>query len=264
MKRRAPGRARRTVPRTPRPARAPNPSATSSPHGRAQPRRARATMLPEMPDGVVDRAADVWEPLIAIADSAGDQWPERARAAAVTLNSATRRARPEPRRATPHRLPTHLRRTRGPAHDRRAPRRAPRARESHGATSAASRSTLEASPPAPQVRRSRPASTGTARPPRAATSSRHSTTRGAATSPTMFRTSGMFRIFGAGRETRHGPTFLQTEIENPPPSLSYQACLSRRTAVRNKRNKRKHAGDLDRDLVEHLDAELVDPDKEAA
>jgi hypothetical protein len=39
---------------------------------------------PEMP--VEDRAADVWEPLVAIADVAGGDWPERARAACVALS----------------------------------------------------------------------------------------------------------------------------------------------------------------------------------
>lgn len=43
---------------------------------------------PDMPDGIEDRAADVWEALIAIADRAGGDWPERARAAAVTINNA--------------------------------------------------------------------------------------------------------------------------------------------------------------------------------
>ena len=37
---------------------------------------------PVMPDGVTDRAAEVWEPLIAIADVAGGHWPGTARAAA--------------------------------------------------------------------------------------------------------------------------------------------------------------------------------------
>jgi Protein of unknown function (DUF3631) len=41
--------------------------------------------IPDMPAGVVDRDADVWEPLLAIADMAGDYWPEIARVAAVTL-----------------------------------------------------------------------------------------------------------------------------------------------------------------------------------
>jgi len=40
---------------------------------------------PEMPNGVTDRDADVWEALIAVADVAGGTWPERARKAAVTL-----------------------------------------------------------------------------------------------------------------------------------------------------------------------------------
>lgn len=40
---------------------------------------------PQMPEGVVDRDADVWEPLLAVADLAGGDWPKRARAAAVAL-----------------------------------------------------------------------------------------------------------------------------------------------------------------------------------
>jgi hypothetical protein len=40
---------------------------------------------PAMPDGIADRDADVWEPLLAVADLAGAAWPERARAAAVAL-----------------------------------------------------------------------------------------------------------------------------------------------------------------------------------
>ena len=38
---------------------------------------------PAVPDGVADRAAEVWEPLLAIADEAGGHWPDTARAAAV-------------------------------------------------------------------------------------------------------------------------------------------------------------------------------------
>ncbi|MEV7190744.1 DUF3631 domain-containing protein [Streptomyces sp. NPDC093510] len=45
---------------------------------------------PEMPEGVSDRPADVWEPLLAIADAVGGNWPERARAACVTLVTASR------------------------------------------------------------------------------------------------------------------------------------------------------------------------------
>lgn len=40
---------------------------------------------PEMPPGVEDRAADVWEPLLAVADAADGEWPERARSACVEL-----------------------------------------------------------------------------------------------------------------------------------------------------------------------------------
>lgn len=38
--------------------------------------------FPEMPEGVCDRDADVWEALIAVADAAGEEWPDAARAAA--------------------------------------------------------------------------------------------------------------------------------------------------------------------------------------
>ncbi|MGW7381610.1 DUF3631 domain-containing protein [Streptomyces sp. NPDC054794] len=47
-----------------------------------------AEAWPEMPEGVSDRPADVWEPLLAVADAAGGHWPERARAACVTLIKA--------------------------------------------------------------------------------------------------------------------------------------------------------------------------------
>lgn len=40
---------------------------------------------PAMPSGVTDRPADVWEPLLAVADAAGGDWPDRARAACVEL-----------------------------------------------------------------------------------------------------------------------------------------------------------------------------------
>ncbi|RBM05649.1 DUF3631 domain-containing protein [Streptomyces sp. PT12] len=42
-------------------------------------------VFPEMPEGITDRPADVWEPLLAVADAAGGDWPERARAACVEL-----------------------------------------------------------------------------------------------------------------------------------------------------------------------------------
>ena len=40
---------------------------------------------PELPPGLGDRQADVWEPLLAIAKVAGADWPERARWAATSL-----------------------------------------------------------------------------------------------------------------------------------------------------------------------------------
>jgi Protein of unknown function (DUF3631) len=49
---------------------------------------------PDMPPGVEDRNADMWEPLLAIADAAGGIWPGRARAAAVTLITSAREIEP--------------------------------------------------------------------------------------------------------------------------------------------------------------------------
>ncbi|MFI5260994.1 MAG: DUF3631 domain-containing protein [Candidatus Limnocylindrales bacterium] len=43
---------------------------------------------PEIPGQLGDRAADGWEPLLAIADTAGGTWPARARQAAVALSGA--------------------------------------------------------------------------------------------------------------------------------------------------------------------------------
>ncbi|MCU1414051.1 MAG: hypothetical protein JWN80_1391 [Microbacteriaceae bacterium] len=40
---------------------------------------------PVLPKGIEDRDADVWEPLISVADAAGGSWPSRARDAAVYL-----------------------------------------------------------------------------------------------------------------------------------------------------------------------------------
>lgn len=44
---------------------------------------------PDMPEGVTDRPADVWEPLLAVADAAGGDWPRRARAACLQLVKAS-------------------------------------------------------------------------------------------------------------------------------------------------------------------------------
>lgn len=47
--------------------------------------RGAGDAAPEMPQGVVDRPAECWEPLLAVADAAGGHWPESSRVACVTL-----------------------------------------------------------------------------------------------------------------------------------------------------------------------------------
>jgi Protein of unknown function (DUF3631) len=49
------------------------------------------SLRPHLPDELDDRAQDVWEPLFAIADVAGGEWPKRARVAAVELSSGEAR-----------------------------------------------------------------------------------------------------------------------------------------------------------------------------
>jgi len=49
---------------------------------------------PAMPAGVEDRAADMWESLLAVADIAGGDWPDRARAAAMALVAVAREVEP--------------------------------------------------------------------------------------------------------------------------------------------------------------------------
>ena len=48
-----------------------------------------ALARPDLPDELRDREQDVWEPLLAIADLAGGDWPARARVAAITLATGT-------------------------------------------------------------------------------------------------------------------------------------------------------------------------------
>lgn len=57
-------------------------------------RDALAAARPAMPAGVEDRDADCWEALLAIADAAGGDWPERARVAAVALVAEARGSTP--------------------------------------------------------------------------------------------------------------------------------------------------------------------------
>ena len=49
---------------------------------------------PELPAGIEDRDGDVWEPLIAVADAAGGDWPRRARVAAVALVADSKESTP--------------------------------------------------------------------------------------------------------------------------------------------------------------------------
>jgi hypothetical protein len=49
---------------------------------------------PIMPDEIQDRAADCWEPLLAIADAVGGHWPDTARRAAVALVTLAKEANP--------------------------------------------------------------------------------------------------------------------------------------------------------------------------
>ncbi len=48
-----------------------------------------AQLEPTMPNGVHNRMADNWRPLLAIADLAGGEWPRRARDAALYLSRGT-------------------------------------------------------------------------------------------------------------------------------------------------------------------------------
>ena len=47
-----------------------------------------------MPPGVDDRDADIWEPLLAVADIAGGDWPNQAREAAKALVAVAREVEP--------------------------------------------------------------------------------------------------------------------------------------------------------------------------
>ncbi len=49
---------------------------------------------PLVPPGLNDRASDIWEPLLVLADLAGGAWPERARQAAVGLSTTAQEGDP--------------------------------------------------------------------------------------------------------------------------------------------------------------------------
>jgi hypothetical protein len=52
------------------------------------------TARPVVPHELGDRAADIWEPLLVLADLAGGQWPELARSAAVFMSAKAQEASP--------------------------------------------------------------------------------------------------------------------------------------------------------------------------
>ena len=49
---------------------------------------------PQIPVGLANRAADIWEPLLVLAELAGGRWPELARAAAVGLTTVAKERNP--------------------------------------------------------------------------------------------------------------------------------------------------------------------------
>ena len=52
------------------------------------------TAVPQLPPDLSDRAADIWEPLLVLADLAGGDWPQRARQAAVALTASAHDSNP--------------------------------------------------------------------------------------------------------------------------------------------------------------------------
>ncbi len=53
-----------------------------------------AAAEPQLPAGLNDRAADIWEPLFVLADLAGGQWPALARQAAIELSQSAQENNP--------------------------------------------------------------------------------------------------------------------------------------------------------------------------
>ena len=56
--------------------------------------QAIADATPQIPEALNDRAADIWEPLLAIADLAGGDWPQLARQAAIGLSGSSQESSP--------------------------------------------------------------------------------------------------------------------------------------------------------------------------
>ena len=53
-----------------------------------------ANAQPEIPNELNDRAADIWEPLLVLADIAGADWSKKARAAALALSASSHESNP--------------------------------------------------------------------------------------------------------------------------------------------------------------------------
>jgi hypothetical protein len=53
-----------------------------------------AAAQPEIPESLNDRAADIWEPLLVLADLAGGDWPSLARQAAISLTASAQESSP--------------------------------------------------------------------------------------------------------------------------------------------------------------------------
>ncbi|MGZ5544094.1 MAG: DUF3631 domain-containing protein [Limisphaerales bacterium] len=53
-----------------------------------------ATAQPDIPNQLNDRAADIWEPLLVLADIAGGDWPQKARTAAIALSTRANESNP--------------------------------------------------------------------------------------------------------------------------------------------------------------------------
>jgi hypothetical protein len=64
---------------------------------------------PDLPPEIQDRDADVWEPLIAVADAIGGEWPQRAACNGCNACNACQGYGGEPGRAAPPRSASPLR-----------------------------------------------------------------------------------------------------------------------------------------------------------
>ena len=53
-----------------------------------------ANANPKFPESLNDRAMDIWEPLLALADLAGGEWPELGRKAASGLTTSSQENSP--------------------------------------------------------------------------------------------------------------------------------------------------------------------------